>query len=37
LFNVYGESIYFGMAAMAAAGALVMLAMRGKVDVGSAG
>jgi PPP family 3-phenylpropionic acid transporter len=32
LFNTYGESIYFGMAAMAAAGALVMLVMRSEVE-----
>jgi PPP family 3-phenylpropionic acid transporter len=37
LFNTYGESIYFGMAAMAAAGALVMLTMRGAVEKGSVG
>ena len=37
LFNSYGESIYFGMAAMAAAGALVMLIMRSEVEKAPAG
>jgi PPP family 3-phenylpropionic acid transporter len=37
LFNTYGQSIYFGMAAMAAAGALLMLIMRGNVEEGSVG
>jgi PPP family 3-phenylpropionic acid transporter len=32
LYNDYGQSIYFGMAVMAASGALVMLAMRRKVE-----
>ncbi len=32
LYNDYGQSLYFGMAAMAASGALVMLAMRRKVE-----
>ena len=32
LFNDYGQSIYFGMAAMAGVGAFVMLAMRREVE-----
>ena len=32
LFNDYGQSIYFGMAAMAATGAMVMLVMRKEVE-----
>ena len=32
LFDAYGDAIYFGMAAMAAAGALVMLTTRGAVE-----
>ncbi len=37
LFNDYGQSIYFGMAAMAATGAMVMLAMRKDVETRAGG
>jgi PPP family 3-phenylpropionic acid transporter len=37
LFNGYGQSIYCGAAVMAAAGALVMLAMRRQVEGGAPG
>jgi PPP family 3-phenylpropionic acid transporter len=37
LFNGYGQSIYYGAAVMAAAGALVMLAMRRQVEGGAPG